>query len=113
MGQPLREIFIDSHEEFGEEIDEIVEAAETATVIGATILILTIAIGGAFSMFLAHQISAPIRKLRDVADQVSLGDLSPEVRVNSKDEIGDLASAFARMIVAIDFYRAAEQQLEG
>jgi HAMP domain-containing protein len=35
--------------------------------------------------------------LTDVADRISIGELGMEVKTTSKDEIGELAEAIARM----------------
>ena len=62
------------------------------------------------SLFAKRYITEPIGKLRDLADKVSLGDLNAEVTINSKDEIGDLANSFGRMVVAVRFLSAEEEQ---
>jgi len=38
-----------------------------------------------------------IKSLTDVADRISVGELGMEVKTTSRDEIGDLAEAIARM----------------
>jgi methyl-accepting chemotaxis protein len=46
-------------------------------------------------------ITRPINQLTDVAERISLGELDAEIRVKSKDEIGDLAGAVQRMADSI------------
>lgn len=46
-------------------------------------------------------ITRPINQLTDVAERISLGELDAEIRVKSKDEIGDLAGAIQRMADSI------------
>lgn len=48
-------------------------------------------------------ISAPIRKLVDVAERISIGDVDVEVKRESKDEIGDLAEMFEAMVNNIKY----------
>ncbi len=56
---------------------------------------LTIIIGSIF----ANRISRPIQKLKDLAILVAERDLRNSIEVNSKDEIGELAKAFSKMVV--------------
>jgi GAF domain-containing protein/HAMP domain-containing protein len=46
------------------------------------------------AVFVARQLSNPIKHLTDVAEKVSAGDLSAQAQVKSSDELGKLASAF-------------------
>jgi methyl-accepting chemotaxis protein len=47
--------------------------------------------------FLARSLVRPIRKLTEAADRMSLGDLNVEIKAKSRDEIGKLTEAVARM----------------
>lgn len=38
-----------------------------------------------------------IKSLTDVADRISVGELDAEIKIKSKDELGDLAEAISRM----------------
>lgn len=67
----------------------------------------TIASVGA-AVLIARGILDPVRKLVEGADQIGRGTLGHRVQVNSKDEIGDLALAFNRML---DERQAAEEAL--
>lgn len=42
-------------------------------------------------------ITKPINQLNQVADAISLGDFSKEIKIETKDEIGDLGQAIERM----------------
>ncbi|WP_026906935.1 methyl-accepting chemotaxis protein [Paucisalibacillus globulus] len=69
-----------------------------------TILVIVIVISGViaivFSIFFTRTIVSPIKKinnqLKDISD--GEGDLTQELSVRSKDEIGELANSFNRMI---------------
>jgi len=51
--------------------------------------------------FIAGGITAPLLQLADVADRISLGELNAKIRINRRDEIGDLAEALRRMQVSL------------
>jgi methyl-accepting chemotaxis protein len=53
------------------------------------------------SSIAGRAITRPINQLTDVAERISLGELDAEIRVKSKDEIGDLAGAIQRMADSI------------
>jgi signal transduction histidine kinase len=50
-----------------------------------------------FSILVSKSISKPIIKLRDVAIEIGKGNLEKKIEVESRDEIGELASAFRDM----------------
>ncbi len=58
---------------------------------GALVLI------GLLVSFYSTSLSGKIRKLTDIANRISVGELDEEIRVKSGDEIGDLADAINRM----------------
>ena len=47
--------------------------------------------------FLGRAIGNPIRKLTEVAERISVGDMGAEIKIKSRDEIGNLAEAILRM----------------
>lgn len=57
------------------------------------------------SLLLATSFMRPLRQLRVAADRISKGDLDVEIDINSRDEVGELADSFQRMIAAIKFFR--------
>jgi HAMP domain-containing protein len=61
------------------------------------LLAATVGMVLAVSWFLARSLVRPIRNLTDAADRMSLGDLNVEIKATSKDEIGKLTEAIARM----------------
>jgi methyl-accepting chemotaxis protein len=78
-----------------------------ALVIG--ISILGLALGMTVSYLLARAILVPVDHLKEVAENVSLGNLDISVRWYSDDEIGDLADSFSRMVTAVKFFRMEAQ----
>ena len=47
--------------------------------------------------FLGRAIGRPIKKLTEVAERISVGDMGAEIKITSRDEIGNLAEAILRM----------------
>ncbi len=63
----------------------------------ALITLLGMVVGVLGILFLAHLITSPLRTLRSAVDRLGRGEGLEEVRVDSGDEIGDLAVTFNRM----------------
>jgi HAMP domain-containing protein len=62
-----------------------------------------IAVGAVLNLMLWRIVIRPVTKLSALANQVSKGDLeAPDFQAGSRDEIGDLASAFARMRKSVE-----------
>jgi HAMP domain-containing protein len=57
------------------------------------------------SVLLSRAILLPVEHLKEVAENVSMGNLQITVRRFSDDEIGDLADSFSRMVVAVRFFQ--------
>lgn len=66
----------------------------------------------AASITLTRAILVPVEHLREVAENVSLGNLNISVKRYSRDEIGDLADSFSRMVTAVKFFRMEAQSVE-
>lgn len=77
--------------------EEISDAA--APIFKNTVLIIVIAmiLGIVIIYFIVRSIIKPISKLKEQAITVSNGNLTENIKINSKDEIGDLALAFNDM----------------
>ncbi|MFC5471728.1 methyl-accepting chemotaxis protein [Cohnella suwonensis] len=80
-----------------ERAEEYSDYANTTimTMIGVVIgaMILAVVLG----MFISRIISNPVRRMVDAAYQIADGDLNVSIQVDTKDEIGTLASAFRQM----------------
>jgi methyl-accepting chemotaxis protein len=64
----------------------------TYILFGMTVLIVCFV-----ALFLGRAIGNPIKKLTEIAERISVGDLGATIKVKSKDEIGELAEAISRM----------------
>lgn len=93
-------------------VNRMNSAHETSTSNDSTALILTvilciiIAAGTVFALFvslkISHMISRPIGQVVDAANKIALGHVDVDLQsINSKDETGQLASAFTRMLDGI------------
>ncbi len=63
--------------------------------------VLMALIFGIFSIFLARNIVVPIRRLKQIAQKLGDGELVQNVEIDRKDEIGELARAFNKMIESL------------
>ncbi len=78
-----------------------------ALVIGISVFGLLL--GFTVSYKLSRAILVPVDHLKEVAENVSLGNLDITVNRYSEDEIGDLADSFSRMVTAVKFFRMEAQ----
>lgn len=76
--------------------------AKTATVQAITILVVGVAIAIGLGVFIARTIKRPVNKLLVASREIAKGDLSVEIDVDSKDEIGQLAKAFDEMARSVN-----------
>jgi methyl-accepting chemotaxis protein len=53
-------------------------------------------------VMMARQIITPVQQIARAAEGIARGDLNQHVEVKSKDELGDMASAFQRMIANLN-----------
>jgi signal transduction histidine kinase len=72
----------------------ILKTVMTSSIVGGVILIVMLII----NIIIANRTMVnPIRDLAESARQMSLGQMDTEIKVDSKDEIGELADAVSRM----------------
>jgi len=85
---------------------------QTKLMIVVIAVVVAMAIG--MGLFIAGIISRPIKKMVAVADKLALGDVNVNVDINTKDETGQLASSFDKMIGNIQKQaKAAERIADG
>jgi signal transduction histidine kinase/CheY-like chemotaxis protein/HAMP domain-containing protein/CHASE3 domain sensor protein len=72
--------------------------AVIAMVVGVLLMLL---LGIALSLYIARQLSTDINLLLSAANRIARGDLSADVEVESKDEVGALAAAFREMVASL------------
>jgi len=85
------------HEELHQSIatakNNIARGINTISTLGLASVCLVILIG----LFITRLISAPIKKLKNAANEIGKGNLESKVAISSKDEIGHLAESFNKM----------------
>lgn len=76
--------------------------------ISIVVVFITILSSFSISLFLARfitkLISAPIDNLKKVADDIANGNLDVSIAITSKDELGELASSFSKMVFTLKNY---------
>jgi nitrogen fixation/metabolism regulation signal transduction histidine kinase len=75
-------------------------------------LLLLLAMVGYVAVILKWKILDPMKSLKQGAVEIGMGRLGYQVKVNSRNEIGDLAEVFNAMSVQLDEKRNAEMHLK-
>ena len=88
---------------------EIVQSKRQIRITSLFFSFVVFSIGIGIGFVLAKNISVPVLKLRDAATKVGRGDLTQRVPSNSRDEIGELGTAFNKMVTDLSTTR---QELE-
>jgi HAMP domain-containing protein len=123
-GSPAAKAALEAYEASATHLHEAAEDGEVAgreaaqlsqqeiqTVSSRSVLLVSVfsiaglVLGFVVSLTLSRAILNPVDHLREVADNVSLGNLDIAVRRYSNDEIGDLADSFSRMVTAVKFFK--------
>jgi HAMP domain-containing protein len=81
--------------------------------IGNTIYLIvgtSIAVAAAIVGYLSITMIRDIKKLNKTAEEISKGNMDVTVDVNRKDEVGDLAESFGRMVASLKFMMSEQEQ---
>jgi len=81
--------------------------------IGSTIYVimgLGVVLAGIIVGVLAMTIIRDIKKLNQTATKISMGDMNVVVDVKRKDEVGELADSFSRMVASLKFMMMSETE---
>jgi len=87
------------------------ETAESAKDITIILSIVSIIFGVVIATFITKAITIPVYALLDAVKVTAKGDLTSQIEITSKDEIGQLATAFNKMVT--DLRRLAEERKSG
>jgi signal transduction histidine kinase len=79
------------------DVEEIFASVTNLRNLMLTASILIIITGLTLGYIISRSISRPITKLRDATNKIGSGNLDIKIDVNSKDEVGELSSAFNQM----------------
>lgn len=84
---------------------EIVQSKRQIRMTSLFFSFVVFSIGIGIGFVLAKNISVPVLQLRDAATKVGRGDLTQRVPSNSRDEIGELGTAFNKMVTDLSTTR--------
>jgi HAMP domain-containing protein len=76
------------------------------------IMIVLTAIASILVLFISVTIIRDLKKLNQAAETISMGDMNTEVTVQRKDEVGELAESFGRMIASLKFEMMVREEDE-
>lgn len=78
------------------------ETGNTAIILMLVIIALAIVLSIVLGAFIAKAISKPINKLMIAADSIASGNLDVDIAIDSRDEVGNLAQAFRKIINSLE-----------
>jgi methyl-accepting chemotaxis protein len=87
-------------------VDDVQKTINEVMVSALIMILVIIGLSIFVAIALANSIAKPLKTITDVASRLALGDISDNVTMQRKDEIGLLAGAFERMI---QYQRAASE----
>jgi len=79
----------------------VMEAYETVMmtlILSGLVMLLSIILAIVLSIFLSRRMTKPIIELRDATKKIGKGQLTSKIDIKSKNEIGDLATSFNKMV---------------
>src|SRR5689334_5249752 len=85
----------------------------SARLITIGLLILAVAAGIGIALFIARSITSGVQQVRDAAEAIADGDVGQSVDVRSRDEVGETAEAFGRMIEYLQGMVGAADRIAG
>jgi methyl-accepting chemotaxis protein len=80
------------------EVQIPVASIRNASILIGLIMALIIAV---VAYFIAQSIAKPIEKIKEYAKAISIGDHSPDININRKDEIGELGTVFRELLAGL------------
>lgn len=83
----------------------ILEAYETVVmtfVLSVLVMVLSFTLAIVAGVFLSRRMTKPIIELRDATEKIGKGQLTTKINIKSKNEIGELAASFNKMVDDLD-----------
>jgi signal transduction histidine kinase len=113
LSQVNREIYRQARElSVQRAVAQVQEAVDAQRRVLWSIIVLALVVGLVASWLISRSLSRPLSELRGAMAVVGAGDLEHAIEPQSRDEIGDLARAFARMTEQLRQSRAQLVQSE-
>jgi len=85
----------------GSALEEAGNTQTTTLFLVAGFTIAAAILGVALAWWVIRSVTRPVRRLVEVADNISMGDLDTSIEVTSRDEIGELQGSIERMRVSL------------
>jgi len=96
--QELSRTSISTTMEMSNSTEATLSTAQTVMTVGLSIALI---LGVVISFFISRAITRPIQEAVAVADRLSEGDLTMDIRIGNKDETGRMLAAMKRMVARI------------
>jgi len=94
--------------------DQMVKAQKNASLFGALAAFVALGLGVLAAVIIARGIIKPVGQLRQAADQIAGGDVQVAIEINQRDELGELAASFQRMVAYLqEMAQAASRMANG
>ncbi len=78
----------------------------TATIFMIAVILIALVLSLTIALAISRSISKPVKEMAEAAQRMAKGDLSVKINVNSRNEIGQLCTAFAESTASIRSYIA-------
>ncbi len=104
--EAIEQQLIQNRDTVAADISDAKDNTQQMTWVVVAIMAIVVAI---VSVVFGRSVVGPIKKLTNAADKVSKGDMDVKIDVTSKDEIGDLADSFGRMVSSMKFLMEDEE----
>jgi methyl-accepting chemotaxis protein len=78
-------------------VQEAYQSVTQGIMVSASIMLLSLVLAIVAGIYLSRRITKPIIKLKDAATEIGSGKLDTQIKIKSKNEIGELASSFNKM----------------
>lgn len=90
----------------------------TQSIMMIIFIVVGIGLAVGLGLLVANMISTPLRRMVDAAEEIADGNLDVDVKIDSRDEVGELGSAFVKMTdhineIMTNIDSAAEQVAAG
>ncbi len=83
------------------QLDALNNTTNSSRNLSTTTLIIAVLAGLVTAYFITRSVTRPIDKLKTVSESIAQGDIQVDIGLDQKDEFGDLANAFRKMVVYI------------
>ena len=97
----LAEIESEATNRMVEALDEIQRAQSSLLLMMIGLTVIAALLGAGLAVGITRSVTRPVRRLVEVADDMSMGDLDTPIEVTSWDEIGELQESIERMRVSL------------